>query len=258
MKAISFNFNGIRSSAQKGFFEWLTQQDADLCFFQELKATHSDMKETWLKPDGYSHAHYHYAQKKGYSGVGLWSKVKPLSFKTGFGVAEFDDEGRYAEAEFENLIAISAYFPSGSAGEHRHESKLRFLDAFKPHWEQLLTRGKPILLCGDINIAHQEIDLKNWKSNLKNPGFTPEERSWMTEFIALGAHDVFRELHPQLAAYTWWSQRAGARGKDVGWRIDYQFATDSLAALAVSARVHKDPVYSDHAPLEVIYDFVLK
>lgn len=255
MKAISFNLNGIRSASQKGFFEWLAAQGADLCFFQELKCQQAELPSALAAPAGFEHAQYHFAQKKGYSGVGLWSKEKPLSFRNGFGVAEFDDEGRYAEAEFENLIAVSCYFPSGSAGDHRHASKLRFLEAFAPHWESLLARGKPILICADVNIAHREIDLKNWKGNLKSPGFTPEERSWMDAFFASGARDVYRGLLPTEEAYTWWSQRGGCRGKNIGWRIDYHLACERLASSARQALIHKAPAFSDHAALEIIYDF---
>lgn len=258
MKALSFNLNGIRSAHKKGFFEWLANQNADLCFFQELKCQEGDLPPGCVAPVGYPHAQYHFAQQKGYSGVGLWSRERPLSFRNGFGVAEFDEEGRYAEAEFENLIAISAYFPSGSSGPHRQEAKMRFLEAFRPHWESLLAKGKPVLLCADVNIAHNEIDLKNWKGNLKSPGFTPEERQWLGALFSTGATDAFRHLHPELEAYTWWSQRGGCRGKNVGWRIDYHIASDALAKLATAASIHKDPAFSDHAPLALEYALTLK
>lgn len=255
MKAISLNLNGIRSASKKGLLEWLAPQNADLCFFQELKCQAADLPAGLLAPEGFEHAQYHFAQKKGYSGVGLWSKRKPLRFQNGFGAAEFDEEGRYAEAEFDNLIAVSCYFPSGSAGDHRHASKLRFLQAFAPHWRSLLARGKPVLLCADVNIAHREIDLKNWKGNLNSPGFTPEERSWMDALMNAGARDVFRSLRPGEEAYTWWSPRGGCRGKNIGWRIDYHLACERLAGLAREARIHKDPILSDHAALEIVYDF---
>jgi exodeoxyribonuclease-3 len=256
MKIITLNLNGIRSASRKGFLEWLPQQRADVICVQELKAQAADMTEEMLAPAGY-HGHFHYAEKKGYSGVGIYSKAAPDRVKAGLGVAEFDEEGRYLRADFGELSVISLYLPSGSSGEHRQASKFRFLDAFLPHLKKLRKAGREVVLCGDWNIAHREIDLKNWKGNLKNSGFLPEERAWMTQiFDELGWIDVYRRLHPEATdeSYTWWSNRGQARAKNVGWRIDYQIATPGLAERAKDAAIYKDEWFSDHAPLTIRYD----
>ena len=196
-------------------------------------------------------------RSKGYSGVGLYSKQKPDSVKIGFDDGEFDAEGRYVEARFGNLIVISAYFPSGSSAPERQEAKFRFLDLFMPHIEALKKEGLDIILCGDINIAHKEIDLKNWKGNIKNSGFLPEEREWMTQlFDRVGFVDVYRHLHPNAEdeCYTWWSQRGQAYAKNVGWRIDYQIATPAIGSKAQRVEIYKSEKFSDHAPLIVDYD----
>lgn len=255
MKIITLNLNGIRSAARKGFLEWLARQQADVVCVQEIKAQAADMTAELLSPAGY-HGHFHYAEKKGYSGVGLYSRAKPAKVATGFGVTEFDAEGRYLRADFGDLSVISLYLPSGSSGEHRQASKFRFLDTFFPLMKQLRKAGREIVLCGDWNIAHREIDLKNWKGNLKNSGFLPEERAWMTRvFDELGWVDVYRRLHPDATgeSYTWWSNRGQAWAKNVGWRIDYQIATPGIAARAKRAAVCKDERFSDHAPLTVEY-----
>jgi len=255
VKIITLNLNGIRSAARKGFLEWLARQQADVVCVQEIKAQAADMTAELLSPAGY-HGHFHYAEKKGYSGVGLYSRAKPAKVATGFGVTEFDAEGRYLRADFGDLSVISLYLPSGSSGEHRQASKFRFLDTFFPLMKRLRKAGREIVLCGDWNIAHREIDLKNWKGNLKNSGFLPEERAWMTRvFDELGWVDVYRRLHPDATgeSYTWWSNRGQAWAKNVGWRIDYQIATPGIAARAKRAAVCKDERFSDHAPLTVEY-----
>jgi len=255
VKIITLNLNGIRSAARKGFLEWLARQQADVVCVQEIKAQAADMTAELLSPAGY-HGHFHYAEKKGYSGVGLYSRAKPAKVVTGFGVTEFDAEGRYLRADFGDLSVISLYLPSGSSGEHRQASKFRFLDTFFPLMKRLRKAGREIVLCGDWNIAHREIDLKNWKGNLKNSGFLPEERAWMTRvFDELGWVDVYRRLHPDATgeSYTWWSNRGQAWAKNVGWRIDYQIATPGIAARAKRAAVYKDERFSDHAPLTVEY-----
>lgn len=256
MKIITLNLNGIRSAARKGFLEWLPRQRAEVICVQEIKAQAADMTEELLAPAGY-HGHFHYAVKKGYSGVGIYSKAAPDRVRTGFGIAEFDDEGRYLCADFGDLSVISLYLPSGSSGEHRQASKFRFLEAFYPHLKRLSKAGREVVLCGDWNIAHKEIDLKNWKGNRKNSGFLPEERDWMTQiFDKLGWVDVYRRLHPETtdASYTWWSNRGQAWAKNVGWRIDYQIATPGIAARAKRATIYKDERFSDHAPLTIDYD----
>ena len=231
---------------------------------QELKAQAADLKPEFIHCDGLAGA-FHYAEKKGYSGVGIYTRRPPNNVIEGFGVAEFDAEGRYIEASFAgsdsaNFAAISLYQPSGSSSEERQQAKFRFLDVFFPHLQALIQSGREIVICGDWNIAHQEIDLKNWKSNQKNSGFLPEERAWMSRlFDELGFVDVYRKLHPETTgdAYTWWSNRGQAWAKNVGWRIDYQIATPGIAAKALSASVYKDQRFSDHAPLIVDYDFSL-
>ena len=259
MRIISANLNGIRSAATKGFFEWLPGQQADVVCVQELKAQAADLKPEFIRCDGLA-GHFHYAEKKGYSGVGLYARKLPQTLIEGLGVREFDAEGRYIEAEFEGIAVISLYQPSGSSSEERQQAKFRFMEVFFPHLEKLMKSGREIIICGDWNIAHREIDLKNWKSNQKNSGFLPEERAWMTRlFDELGWVDVYRRLYPEAAgdSYTWWSNRGQAWAKNVGWRIDYQIATPGIAARAKSASVYKDRRFSDHAPLIVDYDYAL-
>ncbi len=256
LRIITLNLNGIRSASRKGFFEWLQKQDADLVCLQELKAQAGDMTPDFLEPPGFF-GYFHYAEKKGYSGVGLYSQRQPEQVIEGFGIPEFDAEGRYLEAMFGRLSVISVYLPSGSSSPERQAAKFRFLAHFRPHLEQLRRSGREVLLCGDWNIAHREIDLKNWKGNQKNSGFLPEERAWIGGvFDQAGFVDVYRRLHPDAAgdAYTWWSNRGQARAKNVGWRIDYQIATPGLAAAARHASVFKGQWFSDHAPLIIGYD----
>ena len=255
-KIITANLNGIRSASRKGFFEWMQQQDADFICVQELKAQAVEMTPEFLAPTGYC-GHFHYAQKKGYSGVGLYSKAEPDSVQIGFGNEEFDAEGRYIRCDFGKLSVISLYAPSGSSSPERQEAKFRFMEVFLPHLVELQASGREIVVCGDWNIAHQEIDLKNWKSNQKNSGFLPEERAWMTQiFNELGWIDVYRRLYPEATAeaYTWWSNRGQAWAKNVGWRIDYQVATAGMAASARAASVYKAERFSDHAPLVIEYE----
>lgn len=257
LRIISANLNGIRSAAKKGFFEWMGKQDADMVCVQELKAQAADMTEAFLAPHGY-HGYFHYAEKKGYSGVGLYTRHKPERVITGFGIDEFDNEGRYVEVQYPHLAVISVYVPSGSSGEERQQAKFRFMEAFLPHLLQLKASGREIVLCGDVNIAHKEIDIKNWKGNLKNSGFLPEERSWIGElFDVHGYVDVFRKLDPRPEQYTWWSNRGQAYAKNVGWRIDYHLATTKIAETARATSIYKDEKFSDHAPLSIDYDFPL-
>ncbi|OGS87681.1 MAG: exodeoxyribonuclease III, partial [Gallionellales bacterium GWA2_59_43] len=207
MRIITINLNGIRSAATKGFFDWLAKQDADVICLQELKAQAADMTEQMLAPHGY-HGYFHYAEKKGYSGVGIYSRHKPDAVIVGQGIAEFDSEGRYIEAQFGDVSVVSLYLPSGSSGEERQAVKFKFMEAFMPHLRELRGSGREVIVCGDWNIAHKEIDLKNWRGNKKNSGFLPEERAWLTElFDEVGFVDVFRKVHPELEAYTWWSNR---------------------------------------------------
>ncbi|MDY7577432.1 exodeoxyribonuclease III [Herbaspirillum sp. RTI4] len=252
---VSANLNGIRSAAKKGFFEWIATYSPDFFCVQELKAQAADMTPQFLAPAPYV-GHFHYAEKKGYSGVGVYSKRQPDSVRIGFGNDEFDAEGRYVECDFGDLTVISLYCPSGSSSEERQLAKFRFMESFLPHLQSLRDSGREIVICGDWNIAHQEIDLKNWKSNKKNSGFLPEERAWMTRiFDELEFVDVYRKLYPEATgdAYTWWSNRGQAWANNVGWRIDYQIATSGIAATADSASIYKEQRFSDHAPLTIAY-----
>ena len=257
LRIISANLNGIRSAATKGFFLWLAKQDADFVCLQELKAQAADMSAEMLQPKG-MYGYFHYAEKKGYSGVGIYSRTPADKVIVGLGYEDIDSEGRYLEVQLGNLSVISLYLPSGSSSEERQAVKYTVMDRFYPHLAALLAAGRDVVICGDWNIAHKEIDLKNWRGNQKNSGFLPAERAWMTQvFSELGWVDVFRRLHPDAtdASYTWWSNRGQAWAKNVGWRIDYQIASPALAAKAVSTSVYKDERFSDHAPLLVDYDF---
>ena len=259
MRVISLNLNGIRSAAKKGVYAWLAGQNADVVCVQELKAQAPDLSLEMLNPPGLF-GYFHYAEKKGYSGVGLYAKKQPEQIVEGLGLPDIDAEGRYIEAVFGALSLVSLYLPSGSSGEERQAVKFAFMERFLPRLEALANSGREFILCGDWNIAHTEKDLKNWKGNLKNSGFLPEERAWMTEiFERVGLVDVYRRLHPghEGEAYTWWSNRGQAWAKNVGWRIDYQIATPGIAARARAAGVYKAERFSDHAPLSVDYDWPL-
>ena len=261
LNVISANLNGIRSAATKGFFDWLPSQGADLVGVQEVKAQ-QDTVDGVFDAVGELKGWFHFAQKKGYSGVGLYSRIEPSDVVTGFGVPEFDDEGRWVELRFDKpgraLSVISCYFPSGSSGEDRQAAKFRFLDAMFPHLMNL-SAEREFILVGDVNIAHKEADLKNWKSNQKNSGFLPEERAWMTKLLSSGLTDAYRNLCPDTTdeCYTWWSNRGQAYAKNVGWRLDYQFVTSGLASSVRSTSIYKAQKFSDHAPLTVGYDFSL-
>ena len=255
MKIVSLNVNGLRSAARKGLYPWLAAQKADVVCLQEVKAQEADLEPAMLAPRGYL-GHFHCAEKKGYAGVALYSRARPDRVITGFGVKEFDAEGRYLEAQFGKLAVVSVYLPSGSAGPHRQASKFRFLKAFLLHLKKLRARGGEVILCGDWNIAHKEIDLKNWRSNQKNSGFLPEERAWLTHVLdGLGFVDVFRRLNASPDQYTWWSNRGQAWAKNVGWRIDYQIATPGVAKTAKRESIYLKKRFSDHAPLIIEYDW---
>ena len=257
-KLTSLNLNGIRSATTKGLEAWLTKVRPDCICVQEVKAQAPDVKGRFEELAGLR-GYFHFAEKKGYSGVGLYSRHEPSDVMVGYGSSEFDAEGRYVELRFDTASAkrsiISAYFPSGSSGEERQQAKYRFLEEFYPHLAQLKA-GREFILCGDVNIAHQEIDLKNWKGNRKNSGFLPDERAWVTKLLSeTGLVDVYRQLQPTATdeAYTWWSNRGQAYAKNVGWRLDYHLATPALAALARSEAIYKDEKFSDHAPITIEY-----
>ncbi len=248
MKVITLNVNGIRSAAQKGLLEWLTTQNADLILLQEVRALEHQLP-VFMGLEDY-HAHWFAAQKPGYSGVGVLSKHQPKAVQMGFGSEEFDAEGRVLRLEFEGFQVVSAYFPSGSSSVERQAAKYRFLEQFRP-W--LLALKGEVLLGGDLNIAHREIDLKNWRSNLESSGFLPEERAWLTELLEAGFVDAFRAYVGETEHFSWWSNRGRARENNVGWRIDYQLCTKALAARVTNASIYREKFFSDHAP--VILEF---
>lgn len=256
----SLNLNGIRSATRKGLAAWLSRQGADCICVQELKAQAQDVADGLDNLAG-TQGYFHFAQQKGYSGVGIYCRHTPSDVKTGFGSPEFDAEGRYLELRFDTAShkrsILSVYFPSGSSGEDRQAAKYRFLDQIYPHLLALQSQ-RDFILCGDINIAHQTIDLKNWRGNQKNSGFLPAERDWFSRLLA-DCHlvDVHRHLAPTATdeAYTWWSNRGQAYANNVGWRLDYHLATPALAALAREVSVYKAERFSDHAPITITYDF---
>ncbi len=261
-KLTSLNLNGIRSAATKGVEAWLEQHAPDCICVQEVKAQQPDLAGRFEVLAGMQ-GHFHLAEKKGYAGVGVYTRHAPSDVVTGFGMAEFDAEGRYVELRFDTprrrFSVISCYFPSGSSGPERQEAKFRFLDGFYPVLQRLKAE-REFILCGDVNIAHQQIDLKNWKSNQKNSGFLPEERAWMTRVLTEGGLvDVYRRLQPEAtdAAYTWWSNRGQAYAKNVGWRLDYHLATPAMAERARREAIYKEQKFSDHAPITIEYDWKL-
>ncbi|MFC7341372.1 exodeoxyribonuclease III [Saccharopolyspora griseoalba] len=256
------NVNGLRAAAKKGFVEWLGETGADVICMQETRAEPEQLAAEVREPEGW-HARLAPSSAKGRAGVAIYSRAEPRAVRIGFGSSEFDDSGRYLEADFEGLTVASLYLPSGEVGTDRQDEKERFMKEFGEHLaglrERAAAEGREVLVCGDWNIAHQEVDLKNWKANRKNAGFLPEERSWMTDVLSGGYVDVFRSLHPEgPGPYSWWSYRGKAFDNDSGWRIDYHFATPGLAERATSAVVERAPSYdqrwSDHAPVTVTYD----
>jgi len=258
MRIITCNVNGLRSAERKGFTRWLARTEPwDVVCVQEIKCAECDLPRS-LRAPRKSHGSFHHAQRKGYSGVGVYAKHRHRAV-AGFGHPEFDDEGRYLQADFDGLSVISVYMPSGSSSPERQASKFRFLDAFLPHLDALVRSGREVILCGDWNIAHQPIDLRNWRSNQKNSGFLPEERAWLSRvFDELGFVDVFRRVDPRPEQYTWWSNRGQAWAKNVGWRIDYQIATPGIAATAHAAYIYRNRRFSDHAPLVIDYAYELR
>ncbi len=253
MRIITLNTNGIRASAKKGMFTWLAQQDADVVCIQETKAQEHQLEDEVFRPEGYA-CYYVDAIKKGYSGVALYARREPDKVMTKMGCEEFDNEGRYVEAQFGKLNIISLYAPSGSSNELRLASKDRFSDFFLPYLKQLKRKRRDYIICGDWNIAHKKIDLRNWRSNQKNSGFLPRERAWMDSLFKMGYVDAFREINPEPDQYTWWSNRGQAWAKNVGWRLDYQIISPRLKGKVKSAAIYKEERFSDHAPLIMDYD----
>src|SRR5438105_6299960 len=258
MRIVTLNVNGIRSAERKGLVRWLRRVEPwDVVCLQEIKAHVDDVPRALAAPRK-SHASFHTAAKRGYSGVALYAK-RPASVQVGFGSVEFAAEGRSVEAGLGRLSIISVYLASGSSSPERQIAKFRFLAEFLPHLLRLRDAGREVILCGDWNIAHQPIDLKNWRSNQKNSGFLPDERAWLTRvFDELGFVDVFRRVETRPEQYTWWSNRGQAWKKNVGWRIDYQIATPGIAAAARTVSIYKNRRFSDHAPLVIDYAFELR
>jgi exodeoxyribonuclease-3 len=255
LKVISINVNGIRSANNKGLFDWLLKENADIICIQELKANLKDIPPELIKFNGY-YSEFHPAQKKGYSGVAIYSKIKPDNIVVGLNNTRIDDEGRYLQFDFKDFSVISLYLPSGSSGPEKQANKFHFMDFYKPLLQNKLKSGREYIICGDWNIAHQEIDLKNWKGNLKNSGFLPEERQWIGELFDIGFVDSYRSLYKDTPGYTWWSNRGQAYAKDVGWRIDYQIITPNIAKTLKKATIFKEIKFSDHAPLIMEYDII--
>jgi exodeoxyribonuclease-3 len=257
VRIVTLNANGIRSATSKGFLAWMKRQKADLVCIQEIKAQEADLTRDILAP-GKLHAFWHPAGKKGYSGVAIYAKKEPDRAVLGLGIKDIDAQGRYLQLDYGNLSVVSIYLPSGSSSEEAQARKFSFMKRFLPKLKAMKATGREFILCGDWNIAHKEIDLKNWRSNQKNSGFLPEEREWLTTvFDTVGFVDVFRTLNPLPEQYTWWSNRGQSWAKNVGWRLDYHVATPGIARCAEYARIYKDQRFSDHAPLTIDYDYAL-
>jgi exodeoxyribonuclease-3 len=253
LRVITLNLNGIRAAIRKGLFEWLAKENADVICVQEIKAQEADLQHDAFQLAGY-YGFFHYAEKKGYSGVAIYSKQKPNAVKIGLGWSVADQEGRYVEADFGGLHIASLYLPSGTSGDHRQMVKFDFLKNYTNYLEKIMARGESTIICGDFNIAHKEIDLKNWRANQKCSGFLPEERAWMDHlFEKMGFIDAFRQVNSSPDEYTWWSNFGQAWAKNVGWRIDYQVTTPDLQSKIQSAKIYKDQRFSDHAPVIIDY-----
>lgn len=254
MKIITLNANGIRSAHRKNFFSWMLKQKADVVCIQETRAQVDQLHDEILAPEGY-YAYFNDAEKKGYSGVAIYTRKKPDKTICNLGWSVADSEGRYLQADFGKLSIVSLYLPSGSSTEERQAIKFDFMDAFMPVVKSMRRKHKEFILCGDWNIAHKEIDLKNWRSNQKNSGFLPEERAWMDEvFGSAGMVDAFRLINQEPDQYTWWSNRGQSWVKNVGWRIDYQVVTPGLKDKVKKVDIYKAQRFSDHAPLIIEYD----
>ena len=253
-KIITCNTNGIRAAARKGFFDWLQGEQADVVCIQETKAQVDQLTDPVFSPAGY-HCYYNDAIKKGYSGTAIYSRVKPTNVITSLGWDPADSEGRYLQADYKGLSVISLYMPSGSSSEEVLQKKLRFMDAFMEHLRVLRRKRREFIICADWNICHQQIDLKNWRSNQKNSGFLPEERAWLDVlYDEVGYIDSFRLVNSEPEQYTWWSNRGQAWAKNVGWRLDYQVISPKLADKVRDAAIYKEERFSDHAPQIMHYD----
>lgn len=253
MRVITFNANGIRSAAKKGFFDWLSQADADVVCIQETKAQIDQLTDPIFHPSGYD-CHYFDAHKKGYSGTAIYCRQTPDKVHTGLGFEVADTEGRYIQADFGGLSVASLYLPSGSSGEDKQERKMEFMGHYMKHMKKLMKQGRDYIVCGDWNICHKEIDLKNWKANQKNSGFLPEERLWLDAlYDKVGFVDAFRLVRPEPDLYSWWSNRGQARANNVGWRLDYHVVTPNVADKVQYAEIYRGESFSDHAPVIIDY-----
>jgi exodeoxyribonuclease III len=254
MKILTWNVNGIRAAGRTGFLDWFEREGADIVCLQEIKATPEQLDEPLKNPSNY-HSFWHPAQKPGYSGVALFSKKEPLRIQVGIGVDEIDAEGRVLLAEYSDFVLINTYFPNSQRDHKRLNYKLSFCSRILEYCDRLKSQGKNIILCGDLNIAHKEIDLKNPKSNVNNAGFLPEERAWMDQFINNGYTDSFREFVKEPGHYTWWSYRPGVREKNIGWRLDYFITNNEFKDRLKSVGHHPYVKGSDHCPVELRLDF---
>ncbi len=254
MRVVTFNANGIRSAARKGFFDWLPDINADIVCIQETKAQIDQLSDPVFHPADF-HCHYYDAVKKGYSGTAIYCRQTPDNIKKGLGFEVADTEGRYIQADFGNLSLASLYLPSGSSGDDKQLRKMEFMKQYMRHMKKLKKQGRDFIVCGDWNICHKEIDIKNWKANQKNSGFLPEERQWLDElYDNVGFVDAFRLVRTEPELYSWWSNRGQARANNVGWRLDYQVVTPSIAKKVTSADIYRDISFSDHAPVIIDYD----
>ena len=255
MRVITLNANGIRAAAKKGFFRWLSRQKADVVCLQETKAQVDQLTDPMFHPKAF-HCYYYSAIRKGYSGVAVFSRDQPDEIIEGLGWSDVDQEGRYLEVKLGRLSVVSLYSPSGTSGDERQAFKYKFMDRFLPYLQDLAKSGREYIICGDWNIAHKNIDLKNWRSNRKNSGFLPQEREWMDKvFDSAGFVDAFRVVNEHPEQYTWWSNRGQSWTKNVGWRIDYQVVTQGLGSKVQRERIYKSNRFSDHAPLTIDYDW---
>jgi exodeoxyribonuclease-3 len=254
-KIISYNVNGIRSAVSKGFLDWTQTVSPDIICLQEIKANSDQLDLTLFENAGFNHHFWHSAEKKGYSGVAILSKRKPDHVEVGFGEKLYDSEGRILRADYGDVSVISVYMPSGTTGEIRQDFKYRFLDFFQSYIDKLKTERAKLVICGDWNICHKPIDIHNPVSNAKSSGFLPEEREWIGKFIDSGFIDTFRHYNQDPHQYTWWSNRLNARGRNLGWRIDYNMVSQSLENQLKSASILPDVKHSDHCPILVDIDF---
>jgi exodeoxyribonuclease-3 len=248
MRLASWNVNGIRAAARSGFLDWFEAEKADVVCLQEIKAFREQLEEPVIHPQGY-HSYWHSAEKPGYSGTAIFSKKEPLNVTEGIGIPAIDKEGRVLQAEFPDCVILNCYFPNSQRDHARLGYKLSFCKEMLKHCERLRKKGKHVIVCGDFNIAHREIDLKNPKSNQDNAGFLPEERAWLDEFARAGYVDTFRRFEPGPGHYTWWSYRPGVREKNIGWRLDYHWVNGELADRLRKAEIQPLVTGSDHCPV---------